>query len=211
VIAALLWVALAAAPKDCHDDRACFDAAAKSCTNATYTLTNESSVAGMTCTNVVTFSVEGPKKTGCGIQMNASVRDVHVSAEGVAMVKKNAGPDEAGRLEKMVIDGVKNDPKRHVQCVLPPTEISRWMDEKLTVPDHFSRCVSLTCGPKPVLAAGCTLGDCSYQGWRMTCGKSECFVNPVTIAQPHIVSFDCHEFEGESLLLPQFESDLKKK
>jgi len=200
MIAIGLALALAAAPKDCGEDRACFDAAARTCEPAKYTLKTPQNGGGMKAVQVETFVLEGKTEAACVLKLD------------VSMEKLEVDPMFAD-LKDTFLRRVASDPKSHVKCNLPPESIGGWLDDgrstaKRLADDHYAKCTTTGCGAKPKLAKGCSLSECTMKGWRLDCGELRCFDENGASSMPGVL-LKCANVGGKPMV--DIEPDGEKK
>jgi hypothetical protein len=175
-----LLALLASPPKDCKDDGACIQEAAKTCAPAMYLWKGKQDMMGVSGTGSTTVIIHGTRSGRCQVEFQDVVETAQISDEMMNLIMPDAGTAERQeRVKQMIADAAK-DPSAHMNCSLEQKGAAEFVRKRLPTTkdvkydsntDPFADCTPTNCGPKPHVAAGCAVTVCGPGGWHFTCGK----------------------------------------
>jgi hypothetical protein len=166
MITLLLSLAVSAAPKDCGEDRACYEALAKACKPVKLTQKAQQDNAVMTARGVNVSTVSGKVKNACVVEYEARLEDVHLKTDGGAAGEAKAKEQSAA------------NPLAHLRCELTTDDVVKWEQDAATKgrshypSDKLKECKAPACEPAPELDVGCVFTQCLKDEWKLQCAAS---------------------------------------
>lgn len=166
MLSLLLAVVVGAAPKDCGEDRACYEQLAKSCKPVKLTQRATQDNAAMTAKGVNTSTVFGKQKKVCVVEYEARLEDV--------VLKSDGGAAEAAKVKEQSAA----NPLTHLRCELATDDVPQWeMDAATKGRSHYpseklKECKAPACEPAAALDVDCVFTQCLKDEWKIQCAAS---------------------------------------
>jgi hypothetical protein len=167
MITVLLALAVSAAPKDCGEDRACYEQLAKTCKPVKLVQKATQDNAAMTAKGVNTSTVFGKQKKVCVVEYEAKLDEVHLkTGDGGAADEKKAKELSAA------------NPLAHLRCELETDDVVKWeTDAAAKGRSHYpseklKECKAPACEPAPALDVDCVFTQCLKDEWKLQCAAS---------------------------------------
>ncbi|MFT3841659.1 MAG: hypothetical protein QM723_32015 [Myxococcaceae bacterium] len=167
MISLLLALAVSAAPKDCGEDRACYEQLAKTCKPVKLTQHATQDNAVMTAKGVNTSTVFGKQKKACVVEYEAKLEDVQLKSA-------DAGAGDAAKVKEQSAA----HPLTHLRCELATDDVPQWeMDAATKGRSHYpseklKECKAPACEPAPALDVDCVFTQCLKDEWKIQCAAS---------------------------------------
>jgi hypothetical protein len=168
---------LAAAPKECKDDVKCFNPLAAKCEPVVYRWHGTQKMMGASATGTTSYVVHGLRDGKCQVEYLDVLESAEIDEKAIKAMMPQATPEQVAALKKKMLEGAQ-DKGRHFNCELEPSKVVEWVNANLPnhseVDEHrYDDCTPTDCGPKPMLAKGCSFTACAKGGWHFTCGGSK--------------------------------------